>query len=587
MYYKKYKKYKNNKTTYSKKNINKYKNNNYLLGGGIKSSIFKEIKNDFKNKMISDLIVLKSNTQFKTIEDIELFFNNFDISHNNLSYRDENNEYSNSNISASVSASASVSKKKYKTKTKKKLKKKNNVPSFINNIISNQIIIIWIILQYIEGYIPIEDFFNDNLKKSIDEYLSLKKNLRKFKKLNNYNNYTNDKDMPIYIFESIILDNVKFTYKKINLYKKIKDFLYIKPEYESDILQIYILKNIKESIQLGDDTKWCTAVISKLNEFKKYKKLDNLYTIIVKKINNTSIEKYELNKFLYNYGKYQFHKKEYELKNIYNIDVDILILYMLYPELKEYFESINVNFYNNLTLNYENYDMFLNMKDLISLYIEKFTFGKLLSKPIPDNLNFPKLKLLTLDTNDNKSIPDNLNFPNLETFKLEHNFNHPLNKSLNKLTKLQNLILSNNFNHPLNNSLNKLQNLTYLNLGVQFNQDLGDSLNKLHKLQFLDLGYKFNYPLGNSLDKLQKLEKLYLSLYNNQPIGNSLDKLTNLKEIKFSYDFNESLEHLFTKLKKIETLIFRDDNFQDEIDVLITNFTNLKIIVIADEVIYV
>ena len=488
----------------------------------------------------------------------------------------------------------------------------NNVPSFINDISSNNDIKIWIIIQYIVGHIIIDNFFDESLKTNIAKYLQLKSKTTKTKlkllKLQKKKPKTDEnlqlleenkiipEDEPMYLFKSIISD--KLVFDTINSYELLIDYLEIEPVYTSDILDIYKPKNSKEAIKLGENTKWCTAVKSINNMFNTYIKDGPIYTIIINTVNNDKIVELDLNVDLYNGEKYQLQKENSQYMNKNNFPINMFILFILYPDIKKYFDKINKKIIEYIIITNENYYLFLdyyvktNNSDIDSIIFsgsfnikieELITLSSLKTLTIDCNilpvkyLICPDLKELTLNININESLNDSLNtFSNLEKLNiLSIKFNKPLDNSLDNLINLKILNLSYEFDYPLENSLNNLTNLEELKLGYNFNQPLDNSLDKLTNLKHLLFGNKFNHPLGNSLDKLEKLEYLMLSSSFNHPLYNSLNNLTNLEYLLFGISFNHPLDKSLDNLVKLQELKL-SISFNHKLDNSLDNLVNLK-----------
>ena len=632
--------YKNNKTY----NFN-------LFGGGINNKIFNKIKNELQNKMIIDLPILKTRTEFKNEESINDFFDDIEKKIQDKGkgkdkdkgkQKGKRGQFKDKNEKAKFDDDVKNANNiddiitlyhdkgfifdikifKYNIEIEKKsvdesmaiamgfnivVKKSfNNVPSFINDIISDVDIQIWIILQYIKNLIQIEEFFDNTLKQNIEDYLKLKGKIKdtktlKLNKLKKTNKVINEedklvkKDEPSYIFKSIILNN-NFNYIDDNNYNALKSYIIITPVYESDILSIYNPETLRHSIQLGKGTKWCTAVKGKNNEFNNYIKDGPLYIVIIKKINNEKIEELKLHKEFYNHNKFQFHEKKKSNMNPNDIKIDILYFYYLYPEVNEYFNIENVNLIDEkLNITDKNYKIlkFIQSKNDLS-FITELIFNVSIYNNTISFLKLPNLKKFYYNSISNSTI-DLLDFlktfENLQEFycncnlkfkdslmflkKLEILHIHDCNKlSLNSLDNLINLkeLKIIYTSKPLNNLLDKLFNLESLTLNF-ISKPLGNSLDKLTNLKELYFG-NYNYLLENEFDNLINLKKIHFNFNFNKLLGKSLNNLINLTTLTFGINFNQPLNNSLHKLINLTNLTF-DENFNQPLDNSLHELINL------------
>ena len=582
----------------SRKNIASNKNNSMASVSASVSASASAINNKKLTKKIKNKKINEEKEKFK--EDIQNAGDN--INKIIELYKTKNEEFDEiifrekliDNVSNHEIAYAE-SKGKFLTSKKQNV---NNIPYFFNDISNDTDIIIWIIIQYISDFITINDFFDDSLKSNIANYLNLKGKTINTKKLQlsigitSYN--INKEDNVMYLFKSIIKGN-KINYT-VNSYDLLIDYLKILPVYETENLLIYKPETLKEAIYVGTNTVWCTSSISKENMFENYmleKKL--IYTIIIKKINERKMLELNCDRNLYNCYKFQFALKTKEFMNNNNNTIDTLILHILYPDINNYFASINKDLFENIFIDNNYYDFFINYYELIKLNIKTITFEicqkNILKKEIIHLENLEKLIISKYNIIENISCKNlknlifnnngipykrNLvyNFINIEELNLGHIFNQPLDNSLDELKNLTTLTFGNMFNQPLYNSLDELQNLTNLTFGNMFNQPLYNSLDKLKKLTTLSFGYDFNQLLGNSLHELKNLTTLTFELDFNQPLGNSLEELKNLTTLIFSSMFNQSLGNSLYELKNLTTLTF-NDNFNKPLGNSLDKLKNL------------
>ena len=233
------------------------------------------------------------------------------------------------------------------------------------------------------------------------------------------------------------------------------------------------------------------------------------------------------------------------------------------------YENLNDNFY---FIKWEKEKLFIEFNNLLldecidnKLYTIIFNYLYNKYKDAPDER---KRILLDLSKIENLKIYELNNFGyeikydksnNIIKLTFGKDFNKLLNKSLKKLTTLQELTFGENFNQSLGDSLNTLINLKKLTFGENFNQSLGDSLKKLTTLQELTFGENFNQPLDKSLKKLITLQKLTFGYNFNQSLDDSLQTLTNLKELNLSEYFNnfkQPTDKIFINLINLEKLNF-------------------------------
>jgi len=122
-------------------------------------------------------------------------------------------------------------------------------------------------------------------------------------------------------------------------------------------------------------------------------------------------------------------------------------------------------------------------------------------------------------------------------------FNQPLEKSLSKLTSLEQLTFGNKFNQPLEESLSKLTSLEQLTLGYDFNLSLEIPFNiKCLTLNCNNINLIDNLP--NSIEELSLGDNFNLEL-NNLP--NSIKKIKFNKYSKYNKNLNNlpiELEYL-------------------------------------------
>jgi len=429
------------------------------------------VKDNLKRQMLKDLSILKINTKYKNNDDINNYFTNIEkhIKPNNTSklFKTKKN----------IMKQINKSKQNNISNINKKKSKHINFPLFILNITSNVNILIWLLLQYIKGNIPIEDFFNNKLIDYFNIYIKLHKIiiiLKNHKVLLKKLKINVEKEILLYdnLFINIIdtkSKNLKINYNSNNSYLYIKDLLTFKPNYENDKICIYTLKKIIDKIYFSANDKWYFSLEEQEELISSYNVNVNngdLCVIIIKKINKEQIKKLSINKD-YNITKFKFnYMRLFDMEFIDNDKrIDLNILYNLYPDIKKYFDSINLKF---------------EIKDEYILTDEKYKIFETIDDSVFKNLKFLMIK----------------------------NFTKPLNNILNKFVNITTLFIE--YNKPLNNSLDKLTKLKSISFD-KYNYPLHNSLDNLKNLESIEFTTNYKYPLHTSLDKLKKLSTIFIS----------------------------------------------------------------------------
>ena len=311
---------------------------------------------------------------------------------------------------------------------------------------------------------------------------------------------------------------------------------------DTPLFIIYTAKTEKESIILGNNTKWCTARKDAENAFCNYS--IGLYIIISKQIPGE---------------KYQLHVTQFKDRRNENISGENLLnkfnsqeFNIWFYETFDYYFKIrtqnDVDIYERLIIKCPKLDLNnykATLKNFVSVTHLKFNSESIIEENIfPDSLIylvfynnqeinnkiFPELLVYLNLVNLTHNIAPNVLPENLLELTFGNNFDRVIGE--NVLPKnLQKLTFGDNFDKMI--QVNVLPNkLLELNFGRSFNQEHFILPPNLQKLTF---GDRFNH-------KLPKLPETLQDLTFDDDFNHKFEQLLpNLLKLKFGRHFNQEL----------------------------------------------